>query len=72
MNGIELCGRMISVDHVKEYKIPKDYVNDENDEDDKSSSESLDEINLESKLYKPTGPDGKGWGDYRKINENDL
>ena len=27
---------------------------------------------MDSKLYKPTGPDGKGWGDFRVINENDL
>ena len=26
----------------------------------------------EKRLYKPTGPDGKGWGDFRQINENDL
>ena len=24
------------------------------------------------RLYKPTGPDGKGWGDFRSLNENDL
>lgn len=23
-------------------------------------------------MYKPTGPDGKGWGDFRSLNENDL
>ena len=27
---------------------------------------------LDKKLYKPTGPDGNGWGDFRKINPNDL
>ena len=26
----------------------------------------------QKKLYKPTGPDGKGWGDFRQLNANDL
>ena len=30
------------------------------------------EIDVENDLYKPSGPDGKGWGDYRQLNENDL
>jgi len=26
---------------------------------------------IEEKLYKPSGPDGKGWGDFRIIDEVD-
>jgi hypothetical protein len=48
------------VDHVKNYKIPKEYYESDSEEPEKT------------KIYKPTGPDGKGWGDFRKINENDL
>ena len=36
MNGIELCGRTILVDHVKQYKIPREFMHlsSESDEDD--------------------------------------
>ena len=65
-NGIDLCGRQISVDHVKEYKIPKDYgQNDDEDERDSRDDLSDNSENIDKKLYKPTGPDGKGWGDFR-------
>ena len=57
LNGTNIGGRMIRVDHVEQYKIPKEYFEiDENDED---------------KIYKPTGPDGKGWGQYRILSEED-
>jgi len=23
-------------------------------------------------LYRPTGPDGLGWGEFRKLNEDDI
>lgn len=42
-NGQDICGRMICVDHVKEYKIPKEYWNssEEGEEDsDKISRNS--------------------------------
>ena len=52
MNATLLCGRSISVDHVKEFKPPMPEI--ENQEED-----------LEGKLYKPSGPDGRGWGDFR-------
>ena len=29
LNGIDLCGRMISVDHVRQYKIPREYLETE-------------------------------------------
>ena len=43
-NAALICGRKIKVDHVSKYKVPKEYL-DQKDED---------------KLYKPTGPDGNG------------
>jgi hypothetical protein len=32
LNGIELCGRQIQVDHVKQYKIPREYLVDDKEE----------------------------------------
>lgn len=32
LNGIELCGRRILVDHVRQYKIPKEYLEVKEDE----------------------------------------
>ena len=51
MNGTVLCGRPICVDHIKEFKPPKI---------------TSEEGEVEDFVYKPSGPDGKGWGDYRK------
>ncbi len=114
LNGIELCGRTILVDHVREYKIPREYMETEEDkkkrklkeeakkkkekhydddvEEEKSedsaeksqisdsdnpeyeglTEEEIAELKWKKRLYKPTGPDGKGWGDFRSLNENDL
>ena len=53
------------VDHVKNYSIHKEYLNI--DDSDLKEGESI-----EVRLYKPTGPDGKGWGEFRKLNETDI
>jgi hypothetical protein len=29
-------------------------------------------LKWKKRLYKPTGPNGKSWGDFRSLNENDL
>ena len=99
LNGTELCGRTICCDHVKQYKIPREYMylsddekdkktekNDKKDEksekkpqdvSDHSSSEDSEEKEAkakekwEKKLYKPTGPDGQGWGDFRLMNDQE-
>ena len=34
--------------------------------------EEIEEVKWQKRLYKPTGPDGKGWGDFRKLNPIDL
>lgn len=74
LNGIELCGRTILVDHVRQYRIPREYLepakDDEEDDENNPEYEGLDEeeiakLKWEKRLYKPTGPDGKGWGDFR-------
>lgn len=96
LNGIELCGRTICCDHVKQYKIPREYMylsdsdkedkkdGDKNDGDgqSKDGDESDSNVSLDSeakeakarekwekKLYKPTGPDGQGWGDFRVTSD---
>lgn len=41
-NGIELCGRTICCDHVKQYKIPREYmyISDSEDEDAKNKEDN--------------------------------
>ena len=58
-NGAEICGRTIRVDHVKQFKPPKEYL------------EFKEEDNFMINLYKPSGPDGKGWGNYRILSEEE-
>ena len=97
LNGIELCERTILVDHVKQYKIPKEFMflsdsdsekkgkNDEKgdkeiekDESDFEGSsaerkrEAKAKEKFERKLYKPTGPDGRGWGDFRQVTNEEV
>ena len=75
-NGIDLCGRKIKVDHCH-FRVPKEFIDPkkkEKAEEDKEKNEngSGDENEEKPKLYVPSGPDGKGWGEFRKLNENDL
>lgn len=51
-----ICGRLLRVDHVREFKVPKEYLD-----------LSPDDPEIFDKLYKPTGPDGKGWGEFREL-----
>lgn len=51
-NGADICGRTVRVDHIKKFKPPRQFT-DINDQ-------------IQQKQYKPTGPDGKGWGKYRE------
>jgi hypothetical protein len=70
LNGQNVCGREVMVDHVKQYKIPKQYMylSDSQSENHSefSDSDSKNQKKLDKKLFKPTGPDNRGWGDYRK------
>merc|ERR1712070_969569 len=58
MNGFQLMGKTLRVDHVEKYKAPK----------------ILDEENLDEngdptlKEYKATGAEGKGHGVYEELN----
>lgn len=60
LNGISLCGRNVKVDHVKDFKLPKEYT------------ELKDWENVEDKLYRPTGPDGRGWGNFRELTDEEV
>ena len=55
LNGIEIVGKKILVDHSDEFKIPHEYLQIKENE----------EV-AEKTLYKPSGPDGKGWGEFRE------
>lgn len=55
-NATKICGRTIKVDHVNDYRVPKEF------------RENNDEV-LE---YKPTGPDGSGWGEFKRLTEDRL
>ena len=59
-NNTEVCGRSIRVDHVKKYRPPREYLEVKDDDDD-----------FFNKMYKPSGPDGKGWGEYREMDEEE-
>jgi RNA-binding motif X-linked protein 2 len=61
LNGSTVCERVLKVDHVHQYRIPKEYLI----LDDGENVE-------EKKLYIPTGPDGKGWGEFRVEDEEEL
>lgn len=66
------------VDHVKQYKIPRQYMylsdsdkekekDNSSNEDSQSKEDNSDPISkLEKKQFKPTGPDSRSWGDFRK------
>ena len=64
LNGANIVGRQIRVDHVEQYKIPKEYFELGSDDDDDNNYDKKER-------YKPTGPDGKGWGEFRILNEED-
>eukprot|EP01016_Furgasonia_blochmanni_P025193 TRINITY_DN2712_c0_g1_i4.p1 TRINITY_DN2712_c0_g1~~TRINITY_DN2712_c0_g1_i4.p1 ORF type:complete len:257 (+),score=78.09 TRINITY_DN2712_c0_g1_i4:166-936(+) len=60
-NGAEVCGRSIRVDHVRKFRPPKEYTEIGEDEDLK-----------DKKVYKPSGPDGRGWDEFREYTEEEL
>ena len=59
-NHAEVCGRTLRIDHVKKFRPPKEYLELKDDDPD-----------FMDKLYKPSGPDGKGWGEYREYTEEE-
>lgn len=57
-NGTEICGRVLRVDHVKKYKPPREFM------------EMTEGFQTEE--YRPSGPDGRGWGKYRNHTTDEL
>eukprot|EP01016_Furgasonia_blochmanni_P025192 TRINITY_DN2712_c0_g1_i2.p1 TRINITY_DN2712_c0_g1~~TRINITY_DN2712_c0_g1_i2.p1 ORF type:complete len:226 (+),score=46.91 TRINITY_DN2712_c0_g1_i2:123-800(+) len=60
-NRDQVCGRSIRVDHVRKFRPPKEYTEIGEDEDLK-----------DKKVYKPSGPDGRGWDEFREYTEEEL
>ena len=78
LNGIKIGGNAILVDHVEEYKLPKEFEVSDNEEDkkiiddNKSLDEGKSELLKKKREYKLTGPDGKGWGKDRILSDEDI
>ena len=81
LNGIKIGGNLILVDHVEEYKIPKEFERSDDEEENNSNLfydnynkfiNSKDDNNDKKKEYKLTGPDGKGWGKDRILSEEEV
>ena len=70
LNGIKIGGKFILVDHVEEYKLPKEFEQSD-DEVDNNKNDYNDEEKNKKREYKLTGPDGKGWGKDRILSEED-
>ena len=74
LNGIKIGGKLILVDHVEEYRLPKEFEQSDDEEniyDNKYHNKSDISDNNKKKEYKLTGPDGKGWGKDRILSEED-
>lgn len=57
----QIYDRTLRVDHVDQFKIPREYF------------KIIDDENLtEKEIYRPTGPDGKGWGEFRELTQEDI
>ena len=80
LNGIKIGGQIILVDHVEEYRLPKEFEEsdnekelDENIKDNKNmTKEEKDKFIGKKREYKLTGPDGKGWGEDRILTKEDM
>lgn len=54
---------MIGVNHVLKYRPPKEYL-------ELKEEQGMDIF--DDQLYKPSGPDGRGWGEFRSFTEEEL
>jgi len=61
MKTLWIGGRLLRVDHVREFKPPKEYYDIQ-----------PDDPAIFDKLYKPSGPDGRGWGEFREKTAEEL
>ena len=74
LNGIKIGGNIILVDHVEEYKLPKEFAESDSEDNDKNNRDNKSNYSNEEskkKEYKLTGPDGKGRGKDRILSEED-
>jgi hypothetical protein len=60
LNGALVCGRYLKVDHVRNFQPPKEYTSIREEKDFTAD-----------KIYKPSGPDGRGWGEWRVYNSDE-
>ena len=69
------------MDHVEEYRLPKEFEESESDNEKVQNDYIKDRYNIDKgdkdklignkREYKLTGPDGKGWGKDRILSEED-
>ena len=72
LNGIKIGGKFILVDHVEEYRLPKEFEQSDDEIDNYDENKKYDKSeNKEKREYKLTGPDGKGWGKDRVLSKED-
>ena len=74
LNGIKIGGKLILVDHVEEYRLPKEFEQSESEEENnylENKFEKKSVNNNKKKEYKLTGPDGKGWGKDRILSKEE-
>lgn len=62
-NNADICGQKLRVDHVKKYKTPMDLLKKLDLKDPKIT---------EDMIYRPSGNDGRGWGKYRKVTNEEV
>ena len=75
LNGIKIGGKLILVDHVEEYRLPKEFEQSESEEENNYLENKFEKRivnNNKKKEYKLTGPDGKGWGKDRILSKINL
>ena len=74
LNGIKIGGKLILVDHVEEYRLPKEFEQSESEEENNYLENKFEKRivnNNKKKEYKLTGPDGKGWGKDRILSKEE-
>ncbi len=75
LNGIKIGGNIILVDHIEEYRLPDEFEESDNEDNQINyinENNIKEENNKKKKEYKLTGPDGKGWGKDRVLSEEDI
>ena len=81
LNGIKIGGNIILVDHVEEYRLPKEFEESDSEKEEEKTvdynnkylnEKENEEILKKKREYKLTGPDGKGWGKERILSKEDI